>query len=225
MPTTPKTGAHQIRDRNADAHRRIRRCARRHHQAAQRLDDGVHGLAGARRRLSAPKPEIEQYIDARIDRARANSIADAEPIRACPALKFSTTMSAWRTRSANTSRAPGCFRFSVTPYLPRSRFSADDRDVVRRRAAERDAVAPEVRWVLAAGIGRRGVLDLDDARAEAGQQERGERPGQRQREIEHREPGQRARLAVVAGVWLMRAVAGVYRVGGSQRLRLSSAGA
>ena len=44
--------------------------------------------------------------------------------RACPAVKFSTTTSAWRTRSANTSREPGCFRFSVTAYLPRKRFNA-----------------------------------------------------------------------------------------------------
>src|SRR5688572_19356560 len=34
-------------------------------------------------------------------------------------------MSAWRTNLANTSRAPGCFRLSVTPYLPRSLFRAE----------------------------------------------------------------------------------------------------
>ena len=50
----------QIRHRHADADRRLSGRARRHHQAAQRLDDGVHGLAGALGLALAPKPEIEQ---------------------------------------------------------------------------------------------------------------------------------------------------------------------
>ena len=55
--------------------------------------------------------------------ARANSYPT--PSRSSvPGVKFSTTTSAWRTRSANTSREPGCFRFSVTAYLPRKRFKA-----------------------------------------------------------------------------------------------------
>ena len=50
----------QIRHRHADADRRVAGRARRHHQAAQRLDDGVHRLAGALVACVAPKPEIEQ---------------------------------------------------------------------------------------------------------------------------------------------------------------------
>ena len=41
------------------------------------------------------------------------------------------------------------------------------------------------------GIRGGGMLDLDDARAEAGQQERGERSGQREREVEHRHARER----------------------------------
>jgi hypothetical protein len=59
-------------------------------------------------------------------------------------------------------------------------------------AAERHAVAPEIRRVLPARIRRLGILDLDDACAEASQQERGERPRERQRQIEHSEARQRA---------------------------------
>jgi len=74
------------------------------------------------------------------------------------------------------------------------------RDIVRVRAAERHAVAPKVRGILPARIGRLGVLDLDDACAEASQQERGKRPRERQREIEHGKACQRALgRRVVAG--------------------------
>src|SRR6185436_7090203 len=99
-----------------------------------------------------------------------------------PGAKFSTTTSAFWTRSANTSRDPGRFKFSVTAYLPRKRFSAADE-----------------RCILAAVIGRGGVLDLDDARAEAGQQEGRERAGQGERQVEHGQPGQGPGLTVCFG--------------------------
>ena len=71
----------------------------------------------------------------------------------------------------------------VREYLARSRLLQVQRDrvlaaqaiqsgrryVIRRRSAERDAVASDERRVFTAVIGRGGVLDLDDACAEARQ--------------------------------------------------------
>src|SRR5207344_3340060 len=81
-------------------------------------------------------------------------------------------------------------------------------NIVRAAATERYAVAPEVRWVLPARIGRLRIFDLDDAGAEASQEERGKRPREGQREIEDREARQRAARWRVAA---RHRVAGVYR--------------
>ena len=64
--------------------------------------------------------------------------------------------------------------------------------------------------LVTARIGRLRILDLDDPCAEACQEERGKRPGERQGEIEDREAFQCAlRWRVVA----RHRVAGVYRSG------------
>src|SRR6188474_3434621 len=73
--------------------------------------------------------------------------------------------------------------YQVREHLARSRLLQVQRDrilatqavqscgrnVVRGRAAERDAVSADERRVFAAVIGRGGVLDLDDACAESRQ--------------------------------------------------------
>jgi hypothetical protein len=66
------------------------------------------------------------------------------------------------------------------------------RHIVSRGRAEAHAMGAQKRRVLSAGIRRVRVLDLDDARTEAGEQERGKRTGQREGGIENRETGQRS---------------------------------
>ena len=189
MPTTREDRCHQIRHRHADADRRLFRRARRHHQAAQRLDDGVHRLAGARglRRAEARDRAVDH---ARVDRPRER-IADAEPIERSRAEVLDDDVGLAQQVGKHVARA-GLFQVERDAVLAAQPVQRRHRDIVRARAAERDAVAPEIRRVLPAGIGRVGILDLDDARAEPGEQERGERPGEREREIEHRQARERA---------------------------------
>jgi hypothetical protein len=66
------------------------------------------------------------------------------------------------------------------------------RHIVSRGRAEAHAMGAQKRRVLSAGIRRVRVLDLDDARTEAGEQERGKRTGQREGGIENRETGERS---------------------------------
>jgi hypothetical protein len=190
MPTTAKTGA--IRSATGTPTRTggLFRSARRHHQAAQCLDDGVHGLAGARglRRAEARDRAIDHT---RVDRPRER-IPDAEPIERSRAEVLDDDVGLAQQSSKHVTRAR-LFQVECDAVFAAKPVQRGYRNIIRARAAERHAVASEVRRVLPAWIRRLGILDLDDARAESGQEERGKRPRQRQREIEHRETRQWAR--------------------------------
>ena len=203
-----KDRCREIGERHADANRRIVGRARGHHQPAERLDDAVHGFAGSGCRVIGAVSRYRAVDDARIARAR-ELVPDAEPIERARREVLDDDI-----RLAHEVREH--FARSRLLQVQRDRILAAQavqscgRNVVRRRAAERDAVSPDERRVLAAVIGRGGVLDLDDARAEARQQKCRERSRQRQRQVEHCQSGQWSGLAVCFGCAVHAAVAAVY---------------
>ena len=153
----------QIGEGNADAHGRIRRCARGHHETAQRLDDAVHRLAGTRRRVIGAVSRYRAIDDARILRPR-EFVPDAEPIERTGREVLDDDVRLAHEVREHVARAR-LLEVQCHGVLAAQTVQSRDRDVVGRRATERDAVSPDEGCVLAAVIGRCGVFDLDDARA------------------------------------------------------------
>ena len=124
----------QIRHRHADADRRIPGRARRHHQAAQRLDDGVHRLAGARvpGRAEAGNRAVDH---ARIDRPRER-IADAEPVERARAEVLDDDVGLAQQVGEHVARA-GLLQVERDAVLAAKPVQRRHRDIVGSRAAER----------------------------------------------------------------------------------------
>ena len=138
--------------------------------------------------------------DAWIDRSRKR-VADAEPVERARAEVLDDDVRL-PNKIGEHLAAPRLFQIEGDAVLAAQPVQRRHRDVVFAFATEGHPVRSEIGRVLPAGIRCAGVLDLDDASAESGQQEGSERPGQSVSEIEDRETGQRARWRGSLSGWL-----------------------
>ena len=112
-----------------------------------------------------------------------------------PGLKFWTIMSAFLRQVCE--HLPPRFVLQVEGHtqLVSQPVYGGKRNIVGVFSGERNAVGANVGRVAAAGVAVQGVLDFDDARAEPAEQQRGDRAGERYRQIQNGDVFQRGRKA------------------------------
>ncbi len=151
------------------------------HQAAHRLNDEVVP------RLVAARAGLAEPGDRTIDDA---GIARVRPFRSqgrisssVPGLKFSMTTSASAHNCATRARSSALRKSATMPRLPRlAGMVIGGLARLRHRSTVRSRAAPMARAIAV------GAFDLDDIRAQIGEDLPAERPGQHARKFQHFQP-------------------------------------
>ena len=206
-PITPNSGAVRSANGTPIAHRRIAGSAGSHHHSAQRLNDRVHGFAGAWFALASEAGD-GAVDDARIHFLR-KCVARAQAIQRAAAEVFDDDVGGLHQVGINAARF-GMLQVQRHAQFVAKPVESGDGNIVVMLARERSSFGAQIGCIGAAGIASAdGVLDLDDLGSQSRQQQSGERAGQRRGQIENRDVFKRSifmskspRMITSKHVWL-----------------------
>ena len=175
----------EIRERHANAHRRIIRTAGSHHHSAQRLNDGVHGFARARFAFAAEAGD-GAVDDARIQFLR-ECVADAQTLERATAEIFDDHVGGLHQVGIHAARF-GMLQVQRHAQLVAKPVERGDGNIVFMPPRQSSSLRTQVGRIGAAAIASADrVLNLDDLGSETREQQSGEGAGEGRGQIEDRD--------------------------------------